>query len=285
MPESKGMSPVRSILLGMQQIALFPSSAAAPCRPADAPARRAGPSGESVRRTHSEQVRRVHGPARGLPATEVPAGGVVTVARRLSREEIDDLALAASAAPLLVRVRIATPDRRLASVLEPGIAPPHVRMATLRALRRAGLDAGLLVDPLMPGVTAQERDLEELLSQAHCAGASFAEARHRLAGPRRRGDLARRLREGYPRVAARLLVWERTACRSPEDERSRSEALFHAVRTRVGLPSARRGREDERAEPGGAGQRQFAFAGLDTQARGGTLKGKVRLGLGGLSPW
>jgi DNA repair photolyase len=209
----------------------------------------------------------------------------VTVAGPLSPEEIDDLVLAASAAPLIVRVRIATPDRRLAAVLEPGVAPPRVRTATLRALRRAGLDAGLLVDPLMPGVTAQECDLAELLAQAQGAGASFAEARFRLAGPRRRGELARRLRQGYPRVAARLEVWERTACRAPEEERSRIEALFHALRRRVGLRSACDALGDDGPVSGGGGQRQFYFTGLDTQARGGRLQGKVRLGLGGLSPW
>jgi DNA repair photolyase len=138
--------------------------------------------------------------------------------------------------PIEVRFRVATPDRRLAAIVEPSAAPPALRMASLRNARRAGLVAGLVVAPLIPGVTAHEGDLVSLLAEARTSGASFVRAEVRFLDPVRTADLLRTLRRHYPRVAARLEVWLRTASRPPGEERSRIEARVEELARRFGLP-------------------------------------------------
>ncbi len=176
----------------------------------------------------------------------------------LRTDEIAELARAARFGPIEVRFRIPTPDRRLADVLDPHAPSPALRFASLRAARRAGLAAGVVVAPLVPGVNDHEGDLRRIFLAARRSGAAFVDAEIALPGDARRAELARELRRRYPRVAARHEVWRRTSNLSPAAERARLDALIDDLNRRFGLPR----RVDGPVDPPGAGsQRRFAFAG------------------------
>ena len=177
---------------------------------------------------------------------------------RLDARDVAELARAARFGPIEVRFRIPTPDRRLAAVLEPGAPPPALRFACLRLVRRAGLTAGVVAAPLVPGVTANERDLVALFASARAAGAAFLAVEVAIPRAARQADLSARLRRAYPRVAARFEVWRRTSRLAPEEERDRILRLAGELARRFGLPSEPGGARDPE-RPGG--QRQFAFAG------------------------
>jgi DNA repair photolyase len=176
---------------------------------------------------------------------------------RLEAREIGELVRATRFGPIEVRVRIPTPDRRLAAVLEPAQPPPALRFAVLRLARRAGLVAGVVAGPLLPGITANERDLVALFASARAAGAAFLVAEVAVPRAPREQALRARLRRAYPRVAARLEVWRRTSRLAPEEERNRILELTRELGCRFGLPGSPDGAHDPE-HPGR--QRRFAFA-------------------------
>ncbi len=68
--------------------------------------------------------------------------------------------------PDLVRARIGllSLHPRYHRTFEPGTAPPEVRLENLRRLRSAGISAGVRHDPVIPGVTDGEEDLDRLFA-------------------------------------------------------------------------------------------------------------------------
>jgi DNA repair photolyase len=182
---------------------------------------------------------------------------VLTTTAGLSAADIAELADAARFGPVEVRFRIPTMDRRLAAVLDPHAPAPPLRLVSLRAARRAGLLAGVVAAPLIPGVTAAEAGLTELFARAKAAGALFVDDEIVIPGRPRRDELARLLRRRYPRVAARFEVWLRTSDRTPAEERIRIESALEALRARFRLPR----RVSLGTAPQGDGRQiQFGFA-------------------------
>lgn len=68
---------------------------------------------------------------------------------------------------------LTTLDRDLWRRLEPGTPPPGKRLWAMGELARAGVGAGLLLAPIIPGLTATPRHLEPLLQAAADHGARF----------------------------------------------------------------------------------------------------------------
>jgi DNA repair photolyase len=71
--------------------------------------------------------------------------------------------LAAHADRVKVTVALTTLDRPLQRLLEPLTASPHLRLRTLRDLRRAGVGCQAALEPLIPGVTDTRDNLLPLL--------------------------------------------------------------------------------------------------------------------------
>jgi DNA repair photolyase len=71
-----------------------------------------------------------------------------------------------------VQVSITTLDVRLARRLEPRAAAPQRRLEVIRTLAQAGVPVGVLVSPVIPGLT--DDHLERVLEAAAEAGASRA---------------------------------------------------------------------------------------------------------------
>jgi DNA repair photolyase len=73
-----------------------------------------------------------------------------------------------------VRVAISVPifDQALARAIEPGVATPKRRLETIRRLAAAGIPVGVMVAPIIPGVS--EEGLAHVLEAARAAGATTA---------------------------------------------------------------------------------------------------------------
>ena len=56
--------------------------------------------------------------------------------------------------------------------MEPRTSPPHRRLAALRALREAGIPAGVMAAPMIPGLN--DHEMPSILAAAGEAGALFA---------------------------------------------------------------------------------------------------------------
>jgi DNA repair photolyase len=71
---------------------------------------------------------------------------------------------------LYVNVTITTLDARLARLLEPRAPRPDLRMDAVKELNRAGIDAGVICAPVLPGITDSEESLEALVAATKAAG-------------------------------------------------------------------------------------------------------------------
>ncbi len=102
-----------------------------------------------------------------------------------------------------VMVSVTTLDRELARRLEPRAAAPERRLEVIATLAGIGIPVGVLVAPLIPGLT--DADLERILERAAAAGATRAgTALIRL--PHELGGLFEEwLRAQYPQRAEKVL--------------------------------------------------------------------------------
>ena len=97
--------------------------------------------------------------------------GVVTKSALIARDA-DLLAELASASAAVACVSVTTLDPELARLMEPRAATPAARLKALGALVKAGVPAGVMVAPVIPGLT--DHEAPAILRAAADAGASFA---------------------------------------------------------------------------------------------------------------
>ena len=75
---------------------------------------------------------------------------------------------------LTVHVSLITVDEEIVRLTEARSPMPHARLRALRHLVQAGVNAGLIVAPVLPGITDTPEQIRELLLRAKDAGARFA---------------------------------------------------------------------------------------------------------------
>jgi DNA repair photolyase len=101
--------------------------------------------------------------------------GLVTKSTLVVRD-IDLLQRIAKRNRITINMTITTLDTRLARILEPRAPRPDLRLAALQRLRDAGLRAGVLCCPLMPGITDSYAAVDRVAAGASKADASFFHA-------------------------------------------------------------------------------------------------------------
>jgi DNA repair photolyase len=95
--------------------------------------------------------------------------GMVTKSDLILRD-LEVLGRVAEQNRLYVNVTITTLDARLARVLEPRAPRPDLRLRAVEELNRAGIDAGVICAPVLPGITDSEESLEALVAATKKAG-------------------------------------------------------------------------------------------------------------------
>jgi DNA repair photolyase len=101
--------------------------------------------------------------------------GIITKSPLITRD-CDLLARLQERNELQVHVSLITHDARLARKLEARSPIPAARLRALRKLVDAGINAGLIVAPVLPGVTDGVAHLDRLFVAARAAGARFIHA-------------------------------------------------------------------------------------------------------------
>jgi DNA repair photolyase len=86
--------------------------------------------------------------------------------------DIDVLADAARRMRVSVSFSVPTLDGEVWRRTEPGTAPPRQRLRALERLRSAGVDAGVAVAPVLPGISDGEEQLDAVVRAARHAGAT-----------------------------------------------------------------------------------------------------------------
>jgi len=98
--------------------------------------------------------------------------GIVTKSNLILRD-VDLLQQVSRANKLFVNLTITTLNADLARILEPRAPRPDLRLDAMRRLNEAGVDAGVICAPVLPGITDSPRDLEALVRAVAEAGGKY----------------------------------------------------------------------------------------------------------------
>src|ERR1044071_4838754 len=91
---------------------------------------------------------------------------------RLVTRDIDILHDLARYHATAVKISVTSLDPKLQRVLEPRTSSPNARLDTIHQLRAAGIPAGVMVAPVIPGLT--DHEVPKILETCAKAGAQFA---------------------------------------------------------------------------------------------------------------
>ena len=133
--------------------------------------------------------------------------GIITKSPLIARD-VDLLAELDRRSRLTVSLSLASLDAGLLRCLEPRTPAPHARLRAMARLSKAGVRVGLLIAPILPGLTDGRSALRALVAQARDAGAAWVAGSPLRMGAatrttllpwlaRRRPLLARRYRQHY----------------------------------------------------------------------------------------
>ena len=153
-----------------------------------------------------------------------------------------------------VNVSLATADPRLARRLELRSPVPAARLRALRRLIEGGVHAGLIVAPIIPGITDDWAGLARLIEAAKEAGARYVIGSALRLGPAARHRFLPVLEKEFPQLAQR---YRRHYARSDVASREYQEALtrrLNALRVAFGFggdeaSNRRRRRMEAAAQP------------------------------------
>ena len=101
--------------------------------------------------------------------------GIVTKSDLVVRD-IDLLREVARQNSLYVSLTVTTVNTRLARILEPRAPRPDLRLQAVAKLAQAGINAGVICSPVLPGITDSSSGLDKVVRGAKEAGARFVYA-------------------------------------------------------------------------------------------------------------
>ena len=144
--------------------------------------------------------------------------------------DIDILEEIAAKSTLHVNITITTLKSRLARLLEPRAPRPDLRIAAISELRAAGLNAGVLASPLLPGITDGEGELEGLAKAAKNAGALWFASAVLFLMPASAKTFMPFVREKFPKLAKQYEQWYAREAYAPEEYRQALKERLARIR-------------------------------------------------------
>lgn len=148
-----------------------------------------------------------HRALRALRDAANPAS-IVTKSPFIVRDA-DVLESLSQVAELTVSFSIATLDEEVWRRIEPGTARPAKRLEAMRLLAERGIRCGVLLAPVLPGITDDPGDIEAVVEAAQEHGASFIADNVLYLKPGTREWFMPFLREAYPHLSERYARYYR----------------------------------------------------------------------------
>ena len=160
--------------------------------------------------------------------------GVVTKSTLIERD-IPLLQRIAERNALVLHLTITTTNIALARKLEPRAPRPDLRLQTVARLRQAGLRAGILCSPLLPGLTDTGKALDTMAKRAKAADASFLAAQPLFLKPCSKDIYLAFVREHFPALEPMYRQRFDSNAFVSATYRKRIEALVRTVCTKYKL--------------------------------------------------
>ena len=125
--------------------------------------------------------------------------GIVTKSDLVVRD-VDLLRSIAKNNSLFVNVTITTLDTKLARILEPRAPRPDLRLRAVTELNAAGVDAGVICAPVLPGITDSPAALEAVVRATKAAGGRYIYANPLFLKPCSAGVFLPFLEKEFPQL-------------------------------------------------------------------------------------
>ena len=150
--------------------------------------------------------------------------------------DVELLQRIAARSALFVNITVTTLRPRLARWMEPRAPRPDLRLAALRLLREAGVPAGVLASPVLPGITDGAGELEALAQAAKDAGAAWFSSGVLFLQPTSAKQFMPALREKFPRLAKQYEDWFGRHGHVPDEYRAAMRQRLSEIRKKFGYP-------------------------------------------------
>ncbi|HKW19297.1 MAG TPA: radical SAM protein [Terriglobales bacterium] len=155
--------------------------------------------------------------------------GIVSKSAMMVRD-VDVLKEISRKNDITVNFTVTTTDPELARILEPRAPRPDLRLDALKKLREAGVRAGVICAPVLPGITDSPKQLEAVVKSAAEAKASYIYANPLFLKPCSAAVFLPFLKEHFPKLAADYEQRFRERAFLPKAYRQRISDLFVQLR-------------------------------------------------------
>ena len=149
-----------------------------------------------------------------------------------------------------VHISLITLDRELARRLEPRAPTPDARLRALARLREHGIETGINVMPVLPGITDRPDQLEPLIKAIADGGATYVNAcalRLRAAARQRYLPF---IEQEFPELAPRYHATYARSHHAGDRYREGLSRYFRKVCARYGVPYGHEDEKDDETDPG-----------------------------------
>ena len=178
----------------------------------------------------------------------------------LVTRDIDVLRRIARHNRISVHISLISIDRELARRLEPRAPTPDARLRALARLRESGIEAGINVMPVLPGITDRPDQLEPLIKAVAEAGATYLNAcALRLRSAARQRYLPFVEKE-FPHLAPRYRATYRHTHHAGERYRQGLHEYFAKVCARYGVPFGHDDDDEDETNEAESAPPQLVFA-------------------------
>jgi DNA repair photolyase len=177
---------------------------------------------------------------------------VIITKSPLVTRDVDLLRRIARNSEITIHLSLITLDRTLARRLEPRAPTPEARVRALARLRENGIDVGINIMPVLPGITDAPEQLDQLVRTVAEHGATYVNAcALRLQSAARQRYLPF-IEQEFPELAPRYRATYARSHAVGERYRTGLRDYFKRVCARYGVPFGHRGdggEEDTGADP------------------------------------
>jgi DNA repair photolyase len=183
--------------------------------------------------------------------------GIVTKGPMVVRDR-DLLAELSRAASCTVYMSVPTVDEDAWQLLEPGTAHPMQRLRAVRELVDAGVRAGVLMNPIVPGFTSSRAKLERTVKAIADHGAQFLGCNVMFLEDGTRTHFMKFLQREFPSWVPR---YEKLYAKkyAPEEYRKQVQGMIRVLQERYGVSARERNEADQPLGPSEPEQVGFAW--------------------------
>ncbi|HET7264072.1 MAG TPA: LAGLIDADG family homing endonuclease, partial [bacterium] len=152
--------------------------------------------------------------------------------------DVDVLAGLAKRAKITVCISIATTDPHVAREIEPTVALPEHRFRTIETLTAAGIRAGVMLAPILPGLTDSRANINAVVREARAHGADFVSGIVLHLGDVTRDAFFQFLGASHPALVPRYLRMYRGKY-APDNYRAGIHEVVDAAKKQYGIQTRR----------------------------------------------